>query len=441
MSVLDAVLRISISKTISAMRRQSEIQRHKTPSRRPRLAPLARHAAAAVLVLALGGCSPAGPPRGEIKNALQAQLAPWLEVKSLESEFVPTGKDAGVVRIKAELRLTEALFENVPRPTPALRESNDYELSAALLEAGQADAQVPQEPKAAYDQAEEAFATALREAQKPVLRMAQKSGDIFPLSAKANVAKEFDEWKIASFQGDQPQLAGQSRNSFPANALMEGDPQIEEQNALIQKAADARKQARQKLVEAISAAMQAKKDAIAAQLADQEAQAAKAIAERRAKFKEALMSGPIYGFWNTDRGRGDIGIRFDKFAEAGEQIMVEGSLLNPKAPQETKRFTGTITGDGTEKSPHAFRLNIEKGNGVVTDKPLDWRVKENGSLNRTTGLLVNECQYNIKLTRNHDSGDLSGIIEWLGKNVFVPTSSMEDIKLYFSPASAVPESK
>ena len=394
------------------------------------------------MVVALGGCSPAGPPRSEINNALRAQLPPSLEVKSLESEFVPTGKDAGVVRIKAEVRLTEALYENVPRPTTALRESNDYELSAALLETGQADVQLPQEPKATYDQAEEAFASALREAQKPVLRMSQKSGDIFPRSAKANVVKEFDEWKIASFQGDQPQLAGASRNSFPANALMEGDPQIEEQNTSVQKAAEARKQARQKLIEAISAAMQAKKAAVAAQLVEQEAQAAKAIAERKTKFKEALMGGPISGFWNTDGGRGEIGIRFEKFAEAGEQSMVEGSLLNPKAPQETKRFTGTITGDGTEKSPHTFRLNIERGGGVATDKPLDWRrVKEDGSFNSTTGLLVNECQYNIKLTRNPDSGDLSGIIEWWGQAVLVPTRSMEDIKLYFSSASAVSESK
>ena len=394
------------------------------------------------MVVALGGCSPAGPPRGEIKNALQAQLPPSLEVKSLESEFVPTGKDAGVVRIKAEVRLTEALYENVPRPNTALRDANDYDLSAAILEAGQADVQLPQEPKATYDQAEEAFATALREAQKPVLRISQKSGDIFPFSAKANVMKEFDEWKIASFQGDKPRLAGESRNSFPANALMEGDRQIEEQNTSVQKAAEARKQARQRLIEAISGAMQAKKAAVAAQLAEQEAQAAKAIAERKAKFKEALMGGPISGFWNTDGGRGEIGIRFEKFAEAGEQSMVEGSLLNPKAPQETKRFTGTITGDGTEKSPHTFRLNIERGGGVATDKPLDWRrVKEDGSFNSTTGLLVNECQYNIKLTRNPDSGDLSGIIEWWGQAVLVPTRSMEDIKLYFSSASAVSESK
>ena len=393
------------------------------------------------MVVALGGCSPAGPPRDEIKNALQAQLPPTLEVKSLESEFVPTGKDAGVVRIKAEVQLTEALYENVPRPTSALPDTKDYELSAALLEAGQADVQLPQEPKATYDQADEAFASALREGQKPVLRMSQKSGDIFPFSAKANVMKEFDAWKIASFQGDQPQLAGASRNSFPANALMEGDPQIEEQNTLVQKAADARKQARQRLIEAISAAMQAKKAAVAARLAEQEAQAAKAIAERKANFKKALLSGPIYGFWNTDRGRGEIGIRFEKFAEAGEQIMVEGILLNPKTPQETKRFTGTITGDGSENSPHAFRLNIESGNGVATDKPLDWRVKEDGSFNRTTGLLLNDCQYNIKLTRNPGSGEISGIIEGMGETVFVPTRSMEDIKLYFSPASAASQSE
>ena len=388
------------------------------------------------MVVALGGCSPAGPPRGEIKNALQAQLPPSLEVKSLESEFVPTGKDAGVVRIKAEVRLTEALYENVPRPNTALRDANDYDLSAAILEAGQADVQLPQEPKATYDQAEEAFATALREAQKPVLRISQKSGDIFPFSAKANVMKEFDAWKVASFQGDQPRLAGESRNSFPANALMEGDPQIEEQNTSVQKAAEARKQARQRLIEAISGAMQAKKAAVAAQLAEQEAQAAKDVADRKAKFKNALLGAPAVGFWSTGAGRGEIGIRFEKFSEAGDQIMVEGNLFNPKAPQETKRFSGTITGDGTKESPHKFRLNIERGGGVATDKPLDQRAQDADFFNRTTGLLLNECHYNATLERNSITGDLSGMIEHNNRTAFLPFEMFENIKLHFSAATA-----
>ena len=220
-----------------------------------------------LLIMGLGGCSPAGPSNEQINNALQSQLPAFLEVKSLRSEFVPTGKNEGVVRIRAEIALTEDLFERARRPVVAQREKNDDgALSEAIWEAQREKVQLPEQSESAYKQADETFTAAVREAETPVLKLAHKAGENFPFAAKANAAKEFDEWKIATFEGDRPQIAGAARNAFPASALTEGDPTINEQEASVQKAAQTRRQAQQKLIADISSAIQANRAAIAAQL-------------------------------------------------------------------------------------------------------------------------------------------------------------------------------
>ncbi len=248
-----------------------------------------------LLIMGVAGCAPSGPTNEQIKNALQSQLPTLLEVESLRSEFVPTGKSEGVVRIRAGIRLTEDLFETVPRPTVAHRETSDSALSEAIQEAQREKVQLPEELESAYKQADETFKSAVREAETPVLKLAHKAGETFPFAAKANATKEFDEWKIATFEGDRPQIAGAARNAFPASALTEGDPTINEQDASVQKAAQTRKQAQQKLIADISSAIQANRAAIAAQLQAKE----EAI---MAPIRKALQIGNSWTDYSSHEG-------------------------------------------------------------------------------------------------------------------------------------------
>jgi len=223
-------------------------------------------AVASLIILASTGCAPRGPSREEIKNALQAQLKPSLEVKSLESEFVPTGQEAGVVRIKAQLRLTEDLFVRVPQPIPLPDEERPLDLLEAIQDAQRENVVLPKDSKPAYQKAEEAFTAAVRETETPVIKTTQKLGATFPLSAKADAMKEFKEWKISSFDLERSQIEGTSRTEFPANSLMEGDPKIKEIDDAVRKSGDAREKALRKFIEDIRGAIQANRAAIAAQL-------------------------------------------------------------------------------------------------------------------------------------------------------------------------------
>lgn len=384
-------------------------------------------AVAAVTSLLITGCGQKGPSTQVIRAALDQELPPQFAVENVISEFVPGGDDQGSVRIQAQVRLTEDFFQPVGLPQTAkgagTSEPNEIQVRQAAKEAGMV---VPKELEALVSTTLENFQQAALSASTPVIKLIQKKGDVFEFSLKARAVKEGKDWTLLGFSGEPPTISGQPRSSLPSASLVEGDPTIQKSRDALAQALSSLSEARTQFVKGVNASIQAKHDA-----------AAKEIADSKAALKDTCTKAPLYGVWSTEDGRGEIGIRFDRFSEvADNDILVEGVFFNPQDQKQTKLFTGSLRGEGTVDKPYTLRINVPQGNGVAAER--------NTVFNTTVGILLDECEFNVDLAFDRNLERIHGAMLIYPEAVALkPTGFKTEVQFQFSKSftPASPASK
>jgi len=374
--------------------------------------------------LLLCGCGAKGPSAQSVRVTLEENLPPHLAVEDVKVEFIPGGDDQGVVRAEAKVRLTEDLFEAVifDQETVFSPVASERTESSARERAEQNGITIPPEMEKSLLSAEGAFDRAKSAANVPVIRQTAKQGDEFSLSMKGRAVREGKTWTVLGLSGNELNLSGGPRLSLPPNAVLESDAAIQNARDVLARAGIELEQARAKFSEDVESAIREKQTA-----------AAKEIADRKAALKDTCTKEPIYGVWNTESGRGEIGLRFTRFEEIAEgNILVEGVLINPANPRETKLFTGMVSGNGTTENPYSLRMNVPKQNGVAAQ----W----DAARNTTTGLLLDQCKFNFDFVFDRDMQRLRGSLAGpYDLNIGVDYHTRDEFEIIFSK-SFVPAS-
>lgn len=346
-----------------------------------------------VTCLLLAGCGENGPSTQSVHAALEEKLPPQLTVKSIVVDFIPGSDEQGVVRVEAKVQLTEDLFEQVPANLAQVgkAESSENVEMEARQAAEQKGVAVPKALEDSLATAKDKVRSAESSAAIPVIKQVQKAGDNFEFSMKGRAVKEGKTWAVLGLSGETPRISGQPRNTIASNAVLEGDPTLQNTKDALENARVELEAARTTFVEGLHAGLREKEAAMAKQIADQ-----------KAALKETCTKEPFYGVWSTERGRGEIGLRFSRFDEVGdENILIEGVFFNPGDPKESKLFVGTLSGNGSIEKPYSLRINVPQGNGVAAQ----W----NAVVNTTTGILLDECTFDVDLVFDRDFKRLRGM--------------------------------
>jgi hypothetical protein len=364
------------------------------------------------------GCGQKGPTSEEVRMAVEDNLPPVMSVEDVEFDFISGGLDQGVVRIDVKVSLKDDFFETADVSTDLSEDALPHSENALDLreKAKQAGVRIPDDLESAVSAARQSVSTAKSSFDVPVIRRTHSKGEMFDIPMKGRVVRDGKTWSILRLSSEGPQIEGQPRNTFPTDALIEGDPAIQEATLRYKAAQNEYTEAQNKFADAIRQALDEKAAVIA-----------KEAALREKTLKKVCTEKPLYGLWSTEHGRGEIGIEFTRFEVLNrDHILVEGAFFFPADASQRKLFVGKISGDGFLESPYIFRLNVYPGNGVIGN--------EKEAYNTTIGLLLDKCEYSVDLAFDRDFKRLNGkVARGTAKQTAINTGyGFSDIELIFS---------